>query len=91
MRTFGEILEHFTLSVDVVTKDNFKSIIQSIDKFTGATLAVKSVSVLISRPVFGEKKGEMLVREDGKLPLPLKNNGNYSDVRSLSYVNNVPL
>jgi hypothetical protein len=89
MKTFASMLEHFTLSVDLIDEDNFGDIMRLIHEFTNAALGVQSVSVLIATPEL--KGGEGLVREDGKLLLPIKRNNQYTDVRALSYDQQIPL
>ena len=89
MKTFASRLEHFTLTVDFINKDNFNNIMEIIHRFAEAAIAVKSVSVLISRPDFGGDGG--LVRDDGRISLQLKKDDEYSDIRAMSFDQQVPL
>ncbi len=89
MKTFASRLGHFTLSVDLINKDNFNSIMGIIHRFAEAALAVKSVSVLIARPGFEGAGG--LVRDDGKIFLQNKKNDHYTDIRALSFEEQIPL
>jgi hypothetical protein len=88
-KTFGELLQQFSYSVDTVDKTTFEKIHTLVKEFTGKTLDMEITDILVEGAV-GESTG--LIKKGVNRAISVKDNlGNYTDLRAFSFDRKQPL